>query len=77
MHPYSNMDTATAWKISHSILLDRIDFHRSDILSMAFYIFAWHILTSLSVDEILQPRYVNWSTNFKDLPLRVEMALFV
>ena len=25
------------------------------------------MLTSLSVDEILQPRYTNWSTNFRSL----------
>ena len=38
---------------------------------------AVRMLTSLSIDEILLPRYVNWSTNFRVLPLRMEMALFV
>ena len=32
------------------------------------------MLTSLSLDEMLLPRYVNWSTNSKGMPLRVEMA---
>ena len=27
------------------------------------------MLTSLSPDKILLPRYVNWSTNFRGLPL--------
>ena len=33
-----------------------------------------HMLTSLSVDEILLPRYVNWSANFIGLVLKVDMA---
>ena len=28
------------------------------------------MLISLSVDEILLPKYVNWSTNFRDLILK-------
>ena len=43
-------------------------------LSIAFLAIAKHMLTSLSVDEILLMRYVNWSTNFRGLPLKVEMA---
>ena len=31
-------------------------------------------MTLLSVDEILLPKYANWSINFKGLPLRVEMT---
>ena len=34
------------------------------------------MLTSLSVDEILLPRYVNRSKNFRGLLLKVEMAYF-
>ena len=41
------------------------------------YTFSMHILTSLSVDEILLPRYVNLSTNFRGLPLKVDMAQFI
>ena len=43
-------------------------------LSIAVYAFVVRTLTSLSVDEILLPKYINWSTNFRDLPLRTEMA---
>ena len=32
------------------------------------------MVTSLSVDEILLPRYVNFSTNIRSMPVRVEMA---
>ena len=34
------------------------------------------MLTSISVDEILLLRYVNLSTNFRCLPLKVEVAPF-
>ena len=40
-----------------------------DNLSIGVHAFALHMLTSFSVDEILLPRYVNWSINFKGLPL--------
>ena len=54
----------TAWKKSVFILSDR----------SAVNAFTRCMLTSLSIDEILLPRYVNLSTNFRGLPLRVEMA---
>ena len=31
------------------------------------------MLTLLSVDEILLPRYLNWSTNFRGLPFNGEI----
>ena len=34
-----------------------------------------HMLTSLSVDEILPPTYMNWSANFRGLQLKAEMSL--
>ena len=55
MHPYSSMGTATAWKKSHSIFLDRSDFDMMDNLSITFYTFARSTQTSLSVDEMLLP----------------------
>ena len=58
------------------IFLDRLDFHMIDNLSVAFQAFARHMLTSLSVDEMLPPTYVNSSTNFRGLSLRVEVAPF-
>ena len=65
---------ARAWKKSHVILSDRLDFYMIYKLSLAGHAFARHILTSLSVDEILQPRYVNLSTNFRGLSFRVQIA---
>ena len=47
-----------------------------DNLSIAVHIFAKCVLISLSVDEMLLLRYLNLSTNFRGLPLRVEMAPF-
>ena len=44
------------------------------ILSIAFRAFTRCILTSLLVDEILLPRYVNFSTNFRGLTLKGEIA---
>ena len=43
-------------------------------LSVAVHTFAINMLTLLSVDEILLPRYVNWSTDSRGLLLKVEMA---
>ena len=47
-----------------------------DNLSIAFHDFVRRMLTSFSVDEILQPKHVNRFTNFTDLPLRLDMASF-
>ena len=76
VHPYSSMNTATAWKKSWFILLDWSDFYMIDNLPIAFHAFARHLLTSLSVDEMLVPRYENLTTNFRGLPLTVKMAPF-
>ena len=73
VHPYSSTGTATAWK-NPFIILDRSDFHMIDILSIAIHTFSKCILTSLSVDEILLPRYVNLFTNFIGLTCIVKMA---
>ena len=43
------------------------------ILSIIVYVFPMRMLTSLQVDEILLPRYVNKSLNFRGLPLKMEM----
>ena len=75
VHPYNSIDTATVWKKSRFILLDKSDFYIIYNLSIACNTFARIILTSLSVEEILLLMYMNWSTNFRVLPLRVEMAL--
>ena len=52
-------------RIPVSFLLNRSDFSMIDYLSIAVHSFPMHILTSLSVDEISLPRYVNCSTNVR------------
>ena len=63
VHPYYSTDTTNAWKILRFILSDRSDCYMIDSLSIAVHANARCILTSLSVDETLLPRYVNLSTN--------------
>ena len=46
-------------------------------MSISFHAFSMRVLTSISVDEMLMPMYVNVSANFKDLLLRKEMAPFL
>ena len=75
MHPFSSIDTAIAWKKSHFILLERSAFDTIDNLLIAVHTFSMRMLPSFSVDEILLLRYVNWSSNFRGLPLKVKMAL--
>ena len=48
----------------------------TDNLFVADHAFAIRVLTSLSVDEILLPRYVNCSTGLRGLPSSVEMFPF-
>ena len=72
VHLYSSI--ATAWKKSCFIWSDRSDFLMIDNLSIAVHTFTRHMLSLLSVNEILLPRYVNLSTNFRGLSLRVEIV---
>ena len=62
------------WKNSHLISSERSNLHVINNLSITVYAFPLHILTLLSLDEILLPRYVKWCTNFKGLPFNGEMA---
>ena len=39
--------------------------------SKLFHAFDRNMLTSLSVDEMLLPRYVNWLTNFRSFKLKI------
>ena len=61
VQPCNSNDTATALKQSHSIL-DWFDFFIN--WSIAINPLPMHILTSLSVDGILLPRYMNVSTKY-------------
>ena len=60
----------------HNHSLEEISFYfiRLDFHIIAFHTFAKCMLTSLSVDEMLLPRYVNWSTNFRGSSLKVEVV---
>ena len=67
-HPYSSIDTTTAWKKFCFNLSHRSDFHMINYWLIAVHTFARRILISHSVDEALQPRYVNLPTNFREPP---------
>ena len=45
-----------------------------DALSIEVHVFPTRMLTSFSVAEMLLWRYVNWSSNFRGLPLKVKMV---
>ena len=76
VHPYSCIDIIAVWKKSRFILSDRSGFLMIHSLSMEVHAIARHILTSLSVDETLLPRYMKLSINFWGTPFRVEIAPF-
>ena len=59
VQPYSNTDTTTAWQDCQFSLSVRSDFHMTDNLFVDSHAFLIRALISLSVDEILLPRYVN------------------
>ena len=53
MHPYSSIDTTSAWKKLRFILSVRSDFHMIDRLSIAVHAFVSRVSMSFSVDETL------------------------
>ena len=65
--------SVSVWCI-HTVVLIQVQFERNpvwfyqtsmnDNLPIAFPTFTRLMLTSLSIDEILLPRFVNWSNNF-------------
>ena len=56
VHPYSSIETTTAWKKLHFILSVMSDFHMTNSLLIAVHAFVCHMSTSVSVDETLLPR---------------------
>ena len=62
---YNSSDTVIPWNNKRFVLSERSDCHMVDNLSMAVHAIPMGMLTSLSVDEILLPSYVKWSTNFR------------
>ena len=76
VHPYSRIDTTVVWKKLCFILSDGLDFYMINNLSIAVHACTRRLLMSLSLNETLLPRYVNLSTNFRELPFKEEMASF-
>ena len=74
VHSYSSIDITAVLKKFCFILLASSDLHMIKSLLIAVHVFARHILISLSVDEMLLPRYVNLTTDFREPPFREEMA---
>ena len=70
VHPYSNIDTTTVWKKSRFFFFYCSNYHMINNLLLAVHAFSWCMLTPLSVDEILLPMYVKFSSNFRSLPLK-------
>ena len=73
VHLYGSTETVTVLKETRFILTEKSDFYIIDYLSIAIRAFVRLILKMISVDEILLPRYVNLPTNFRGLPLKVDM----
>ena len=71
VQPYNSIDMATAWKNSYFISFERSDFHMVVNLSIEVRTLPMCMLTLVSVDEILLPRYMNWSINFRGWPLKM------
>ena len=63
-----------AWKKLRFILSVRSDLYITDSLSIAVHAYASNVLMSVSIDEILLPRWLNLSTSFREVPLSVEMS---
>ena len=74
--PYYSTDTAYTWKNSYFISSAKLDFLIISALAINDYGFPMCTLTLISVDEILLPKYVEWSTNFRGLPYYPYMTLF-
>ena len=75
VHPYCSIASDMVRKKSYFLLSNTSDFHMIDNLSIVVYTLAIRLLTSISVDEILQPKYENWFANSRALKYKVEMAL--
>ena len=56
VHPYSSIDTATAWKKLRLISSDRSEFYIIDSLSLIVHTFVSNVLISFSFNETLLPR---------------------
>ena len=71
VQPYSSTDKAQLRRIP---ILFLSDFYMVVNRLIAIHALPICKLISLSVDEILLPRYVNWSANFRGLPFNKKIA---
>ena len=71
---YSITDTTSASNISRFILSEKSDFSMVNKMAITVYIFSMHVGTTLTVDEILQPTYMNCFTDFWGLPFREKFS---
>ena len=74
MQPLRSNDDDTAWKEYCLIVPMRSGFYIMDNLSIAANAFARHVFTSLLAYDLLLLKYVNWSSNLKNMLLKVEMS---
>ena len=75
VHKYTSFATTAPEKKLCFILSDRLNFYMINNLLIIIHAFTRRILMSLSDDTLLS-RYIHWSTNFRELPFRVEMSFF-
>ena len=74
-----------SFQCNHTVVLAQQPVGRNSILfyqrnhkvSIAVHVFLMRMLASISVDEILLPRYMNWSTYFRGLPSYEEMEKYI
>ena len=76
VQPYSSTDITTTLKNCRFRLSASSDFHMTYNLFVASNASPIRVLISLSVDEILLPRYMNCSTGLRGLQSSVEMSPF-
>ena len=71
---HGSINTVTAWEKSHFIWSERSDFHMVVNHPIAVDTLLIYMLKFISVDEILLPMHMDWSTNFRALPFNEKVA---
>ena len=87
---FSTITSLNTWWCIHSTILtwlqlgrnqvlflsETSDFHKIENILIAAHTFYMRLLTSFSVDEILLPKKVKWSTNVRGLPFNLTLGQF-
>ena len=75
VHLYTSIDTSRTWNNFHffSPCWNKISIWSITCQQLSTCLLR-HMLASLLIDEILLPKYMNLSPNFRGLPLKVKMA---